>query len=623
VANTISKFQLLVVSGFVMSWWDSFGLPALMIASLFGFVIYRYRQTRAMTVGQFFEMRYSRNFRKLTGVLGFIAGILNYGIFPAVASNFFVHFLGLPMHTPIGPWQVPTTSIVMVIYLSSCLWMMLMGGTITLIVTNCIDGILSHLVYVLMIFAIFYVVGWSGIRHMMLSQPRGYSMVDPFDQSHIKDFNFFYPIIYWSMYIYQTMSVQKDNSYSAAARNPHEALMGGVLGNWRMLARNVMLVVVALGALTYLKGPNFPGAAALGAIHDSQTYDQMKIPISLSYMLPVGIKGLFLTIMILGMTDGDSAHILTWGGIFIQDVVLPIRGKPLTPKQHVRVLRWSVTGVAVFALFFSSFFTQTQYISMWWAVTEAIFVSGAGAAIIGGLYWSKGTTPAAWSAIVVGSTLAVTGILAPIVLLHYGRHFPFNGMQMKFIAAAAAVLVYVVVSLLTCRDAHDMDKLLRRGRYAIADDKIAGSESRRRQPVLARLMGINQNFTLADKLVTGGLFFWCMLSMAIVLVGTVWNLAFRHWSQETWVTYWFAMGVVVPLIIAVVTMVWFGVGGVIDLRKLFKRLATMSRDSTDDGTVNQHTTPAPARLAAVSAPSNQNNDPGGTSETDKTNAGVT
>lgn len=586
VANTIAKFQTYVTAGFVTSWWDALGLPALMIASLFGFVVYRYRQTRAMTVGQFFEMRYSRNFRLFAGILGFVAGILNYGIFPAVASSFFVYFLGLPPHVSLGPMHVPTRVIVMAVYLSSCLWMMLVGGQITLIVTNCIDGILSHLIYVIMILAIFYTVGWSEIKHMMLAHPHGYSMVNPFDAMHVKNFNLWYVLIYWAMYIYQTNSVQKDNGYSAAARNPHEAMMGGVLGNWRLMARSVMLVVVALGALTYMQRPDFPGMAMLHSAPDVQTQDQLRVPIALRYLLPVGVKGLFLTIMVLGMTDGDSAHILTWGGIFIQDVLLPFRGRPLEPKQHVRVLRWAVAGVAAFAFVFSILFTQTQYISNWWAITEAIFVGGAGIAIIGGLYWSRGTGPAAWSAVITGAFVALFGIIAP----YYIKNFPLNGTYMKAMAAVAAVLVYVVVSLLTCRERHDMDRLLNRGRYAVADDKVAGAVPMKAKKgfSVGRLLGFNNDFTFSDKLVTGGLFAWSMLSMLVVIVGSAWNLLVHRWSDETWASYWFVVGVVIPMVIAGVTLVWFGIGGVIDLRAFFARLATMKRDVADDGTVNEH-----------------------------------
>ena len=49
--------------GFAVNFWYNLVMPIAMILSLTGYCQYRYRETRAMTMGQFLEMRYSRSFR--------------------------------------------------------------------------------------------------------------------------------------------------------------------------------------------------------------------------------------------------------------------------------------------------------------------------------------------------------------------------------------------------------------------------------------------------------------------------------------------------------------------------------------------------------------------------------
>jgi SSS family solute:Na+ symporter len=590
VANTLSKFQPLITAGFCLSWWDSLSMPVYMLVAIFGFVVYRYRQTRAMTLGQFFEMRYSRRFRLFAGILGFLSGILNYGIFPAVSATFFVYFLALPQHVHLFGVAVPTNVLIMAGYLSCALAMMLVGGQITLMVTDCLEGILSHLVWVVVIAAIFCVISWPQLRATLTNAPPGNSMVDPFDQNKTKDYNVWYAMMLLITTVYGTMAVQKDNSFTSAARTPHESRMGVVLGNWRTMARNVMLVVLALGALTFIKLPGFPGRAALQAIADPEIRSQMQVPIALRYMLPVGVKGLFCLIMVLTLMSGDASHMLTWGGIFIQDIVLPLRKTPMKPRQHVLVLRIAVIGVAVFAFLFSVFFHQKQDIVMWWLVTEGVFLCGGGAAIIGGLYWKKGTVAAAWAALITGSGITLGSILIVHAFPSLSKYFDFNGNQARFIAAAASVAVYVVVALLTCREDFDMDRMLHRGRYALKDDLAAPPApppQRRRKLNWSSLLGFDADFTLADKIVSGGIFFWSMFWLAVVVVGTIWNLIHR-WPADVWATYWLIVGIILPIIVAAVTLVWFGIGGFIDLGLFFRRLSSMKRDQRDDGSVGEY-----------------------------------
>src|SRR5439155_5198674 len=136
---------------------------------------------------------------------------------------------------------------------------------------------------------------------------------------------------------------------------------------------------VTVAAVTFLNHPQFAGASrgahdVIGSIPDPQIQKQTTITAALRYMLPPGIKGLFCATMVMGLIAGDCSHIHSWGSIFIQDVVLPLRRRPLSTKEHLTLLRLSMIGVALFAFVFSLLFTQTHYIVLWWAVTGAIFI---------------------------------------------------------------------------------------------------------------------------------------------------------------------------------------------------------------------------------------------------------
>ena len=78
----VAMFEMISHSGFTISWWNMVGGPISIAVAICGFVYYRFRETRAMTLAQFFELRYSKRFRIFTGMLGFLAGIVNFGIIP-------------------------------------------------------------------------------------------------------------------------------------------------------------------------------------------------------------------------------------------------------------------------------------------------------------------------------------------------------------------------------------------------------------------------------------------------------------------------------------------------------------------------------------------------------------
>ncbi len=592
LASSLAVFETIFVAGFVLSFWEKIQNPIVLLITISGFVTYRLRETRAMTMAQFFEMRYSRRFRLFMGMLAFVSGILNYGIFPAVSARFFIYFLDLPQTVHLGSVGISTFALIMASYLSITVIMVLAGGQVTLMVVDCIEGLLSHLIYIILAGVLFVIVGWHRIVDVLAAAPAGYSPMNPFDAEKVKDFNFYFILMGLFIRIYITGAFQGRQGFTAAARTPHEGRMGGVLGEWRGYARQLMLLLLGVCALTFLNHPSFAGRSAavhesINAIGDGYLRNQMTVPIALKFLLPAGAKGLFCVIMIMGLLASDSAHQHSWGSILIQDVVLPLRGeRPLSPGQHLWLLRIAVTGVAVWAFTFSLFFKQTQYIILWWQITGGVFTAGAGAAIVGGLYWKKGTAAAAWAAALTGSILSGGFIF---VASRWPHALGFNFMVSSFLASLAAAVVYLAISIITATRDYNLDALLHRGQYAVEEGGGKPLNLRQRF-TFQNIFRFDQNFTRADKLVAGGVFWWSMLLLIVNVIVTIWNLAFRRWPIRWWADYWLVVGIALPFVIALLTLVWFTIGGVRDMRDFFAALKTRTRDASDDGRVPERKT---------------------------------
>lgn len=92
VALVEAKYQV----GYALTFWEYCLLPISMIMGLTGYCTYRFRETKALSLGQFLEMRYNRPFRIFASALRTVSEMLTNAIGPAIAANFFIYFLDLP-----------------------------------------------------------------------------------------------------------------------------------------------------------------------------------------------------------------------------------------------------------------------------------------------------------------------------------------------------------------------------------------------------------------------------------------------------------------------------------------------------------------------------------------------
>jgi SSS family solute:Na+ symporter len=580
----VGMWEMYYVSGFSLRWWEfSMGVVLLGI-TVSGWVIYRFRQTRALTVAQFFEIRYSRRFRIFAGMLAFASGLVNFGLFPSVGARFFIYFCGLPHSFPLLGLDIATFPVVMLVFLSIALFFVFAGGQVAVLITEFIQGIFANTLFLVLVIYFLVIIGWDQIFTAVTMAPADASLINPFHTSQTKDFNFWYFLIGMAGVIYGKMSWQGTQGYNSSAKSAHEAKMGEVLGNYRDIPKWLMLYFIPVIAYTIMHHPNWTATAAqvnglLQGVDSNAIRTQLTVPVVLASILPIGMMGALTAVMLMATIGTHDAYLHSWGSIFIQDVVMPFRNKPFEPTQHLRILRWSIIGVCIFIFFFSLVFQQSEYIFLFFAITGAIFTGGSGAVIIGGLYWKKGTTGAAWSALITGSVIAVGGI----IIKQIDPEFFINGQEFWGLAMLMSSVVYILVSLLSGKKDFNMDKMLHKGVYAVEEAQVVGEAPSRG----LKMLGMGKEFTRGDKIIYIAAYAWTFLWAAIFLVGTWANLT-TEVADSTWMTFW-KWFIMINTVASVGIIIWFTIGGTRDLKDMLKRLATAVRNHQDDGFVKRDT----------------------------------
>ncbi len=705
--SLVAIFEMYYTCGFAVNFWSSIAMPIGLAFALTGYCTYRFRETRAMTMGQFLEMRYSKSFRIFAAVLQSLSGVINYAIFPAVGGRFLMYYLDLPTQVNIFGLMFPTFALVMLSFLGVAVLIIMLGGQITIMVTDCVQGILSYPMYVVMVVFVLVTFSWSKeMAPTLLDRAPGMSMLNPYDIYLLRDFNIFYIFVGIFSSVFNRMSWSGTQGYNCSAANAHEQKMGGLLGTWRGGFSVMMYVLLAVAAYTYMHHAKFapqakrvhaqltektmadiaPGGdydtarrdittlvrtgevteslkqsltgakidparitpddykavsqAALGQVSKGtgQTfgtiYNQMLVPMALKEMLPIGVTGVFCAIMIFLLVSTDTTYMHSWGSIIVQDVILPFRKTAFKPKQQLLLLRLIISGVAVFAFMFSFFFAQVDYILMFFAITGAIWLGGAGPVIVFGLYWRRGTTAGAFAALAAGSILAVGGIICQQTWVDYiyptlvhwnvvdgvgafletvsapfnpfivwtmrADRFPINSQEIYFIAMLTAITLYTVVSLITCRKPFNLERILHRGQY-----RLEGSAPLVKVPFTwrnfpSKIIGIDSQYTRGDKILAWSVFLWSFgYSFTICFIGSiVWN-SISPWPAHWWANYFFINSILVAGGVGIVTTVWFSIGGTRDLWKMFKHLDERTQESAnvlDDGRVIGHVSAADVRI---------------------------
>ena len=315
--------------------------------------------------------------------------------------------------------------------------------------------------------------------------------------------------------------------------------------------------------------------AALDAIANDQIRSQLTVTIATAHFLPPVILGLFAAVMLAAFISTHDTYLHAWGSIFIQDVVMPVRqnllgnDKVLKPESHIKLLKASIFGVAVFIFLFSLLFSQQQDILMFFALTGTIYLGWAGAAIIGGLYWKHGTNAGAWWAAVIGVLLAVGGWYstyfwddARMLISGIAPDFaaaekmPINAQILWFWTMVATLVTYVAVSLISGigKPTFNMDQLLHRGRYAVESEGAEEVAKEASPPSMGMaIFRMGNEFTQGDKILFIFSYIYLAMVAVVFVAGTLYMLS-TDVSDGAWASFWWGYSIIMLLLTIIITV---------------------------------------------------------------------
>ncbi len=269
-ANTLAALGLVTVvmyvevyykTGFSLAFFQTILLPITVILSLLGYMSYRFRETRAMSIGQLLEMRYCRSLRIFASFLRIIADILANVIMPAIAARFFIAYLDLPTFINIFGWHCPTFMIVVFVTLALAISMILAGGTLSILVTNTLQSIIVLPLLLLFIIFVLYKFNWgTEVAPVLMDRAAGESFINPYDVSKLRDFNIFtllvVPIVQAFLH-----TISGSTGSQNACKSAHEGKIAAILSTWSNAFTVIFYVVIALAIIIVMNHKNYANDA--------------------------------------------------------------------------------------------------------------------------------------------------------------------------------------------------------------------------------------------------------------------------------------------------------------------------------------------------------------------------
>jgi SSS family solute:Na+ symporter len=374
-----------------------------------GFVIRRFRELKLMTVPEYFEVKYSRGLRIVTGVLVAIGGILNMGVFLKIEGEFLTVVSGIDARYLVA---------VMTVILLLELMYTVLGGMVAVVITDFVQYVLLSVATVVVSI---YSIGFAGWGNVVtkVTTVMGSAGFNPLENPKFGVTFLVWQVLLWfSLHTCWQTTAMRVFSMKDAATSKRVMTWTGFI----FLGRGMLPMLWGIAALT-LYGTGALDGGVPQPVVDGRTLAPIDaMPAMLAHILGPGVRGIVVAGMLAATMSVNSSYLLGWSAVISQDVVIPLRqalGKgALSSRAQIFVNRLANLFVSLFLMFWGLYYTPPGAVYLYLNITGTIFLAGAFVCVVGGLYWKRANTTGGYLAMLAGAA----GAIVPFFFLKWDEN---------------------------------------------------------------------------------------------------------------------------------------------------------------------------------------------------------
>ncbi|MHC4853534.1 MAG: sodium:solute symporter family protein, partial [Planctomycetota bacterium] len=367
-----------------------------LFVGLTGFIVVPLRRARVMTIPEYYQQRFGRKTRILGGILLAVGGILNMGLFLRIGSQFVVGVTGMD---PAGG----TIIVVMVALLLLVLFYTVLGGMVSVVLTDYLQFVILSLGLVLAVLLAIANLGMNNLFDVVESN-KAIGGFDPIvgESGFGSEYVAWQGVLglvscaIWPTAVTRALSARDTtvvrrqyvwSSISFMIRFLLPCFLGICAYVFLVKSGDVLFFQKVEGALVPVEAAGTIDHFQLGELGARQQENIEAFPVFLNQLLPVGLLGLVTAAMLAAFMSTHDSYLLCWASVITRDIVAPLCRQEPSARVQLALTRVFIVLIGAYVLFWGLFYVPGQDVWEYLGITGAVYSAGAIAVLTFGLYW--------------------------------------------------------------------------------------------------------------------------------------------------------------------------------------------------------------------------------------------